>query len=231
MTLTQLRDLARAKADEQSAGFIGDVELDSYLNQGLKFIYGKIVQRFEDFFIVRGTTANGGLFTQVSGTDEYPLPSTLQKLVLVQMRRAGTTSNDAWIRLDRANIANNGIDIYYPLREDLLHKVGYFLAGNNIYFRPVPAEAAEIRMWFVPRVTALASASDIPGIPNEYHELLSEYAAIQCLRKSGEGIFAESYKIWDQELKNMLETVEVRDQQPSQMMITEDYEIDHYFGA
>lgn len=230
MNLAQVRTLSRAKADEESGDFIGEVELDSYINQGLRFIYGQIVQKFEDYFIVEGTVGNGGLITQVSGTYSYDLPSTLQKLVVVQMRRTSTTSDDAWIRLDRTNVANNGIDIYYPLREDLLHKVGYYIGGNKIFFRPVPTEAATIKLWFVPRVTAMTSVSDVPGIPEEYHELLAEYASIQCLRKSGEGIFAEAYKIFLQELKNFLDTIDIRDQQPSIMMITEDYESDHYQG-
>ncbi len=230
MNLGDIRDLARAKADEQSDEFIGGTELDRYINQGLRFIYGQILQKFENHFIVRGTTGNGGLFTQASGTDEYALPATLQKLVLVQTRRTGTSSNDAWIRVDRKNIANNGIDVYSPLREDSLHRVGYYVTGTTLVFEPVPTESVETRLTFVPRVTALVAVTDVPGIPEEYHELISEYAAIQMLRKSGEGIFTESYKIFTDEVKNLLQTVVQRDLQPSMMTITDDGDNDTYYG-
>jgi len=230
MNLGEIQNLARAKADEQNTGdFIGETELVSYVNQGLRFIYAQITQKWEDFFVLRGTSGNGGLFSLVIGQDEYALPATLQKLTLVQMRIATNSSNDAWITLNRVNPANDGDDTYYPLRNDLLYRSGYYVAGNNLYIQPVPTEALQIRLHFIPRVTALAVNTDIPGIPEEYHEILAEYAAIHMLRKSGEGIFNESYKIWMDELKNLLSTVAIRNTQAGQMTITENYD-EYYYG-
>lgn len=221
-TLSDLRDSARAKADEESTGFISDSRLDSFLNQGLRFIYGKIAQRFEDYFVVPGTVGNSGLITVSADDNEYSLPTTAMKIVRVEHRSSTSTSENDWRKLDRINIGSDRVDDFFPLREGYVAGFGYFIAGNNIYLRPVPKQAFSLRLWFVPRVTALSADADVPGIPEEYHELIAEYAAIQVLRKSGEGIYKESMDVFNLELLNMLETIESRDQQAEQMVITDE---------
>ncbi len=228
MTFAELRDLARQKADEEASTFVTPSELNSYLNQGLKSIYLRIVSRYEDHFLTEGTALNGGLFSQVSGTASYSLPTDLIKLVTVQVRQQNSSSENDYYRIDRVNISNNGIDLYYPLREDQLHKTGYFLTKDKIFFRPVPTRADQVRLWYIPRPTAMSADSDEPVVPEEYHELLAEFAAIQCLRKTGEGIFTESMTIWKEEMDMMLESIENRDQQAKQMVITEDFEYETY---
>lgn len=228
MQLSDVRTLARQKSDEEATGYVSNSEVLSYINQGLRFVYGKIAQRFENYFITKGTVGNGGLITTVSGTDEYNLPTDLMKLVRVEQRQSGSSSENDWITLKALNIGNDNIRVFYPPREGYGpgSAYGYFIAGNKIYLRPVPTQAFSLRIWYVPRVTALSADSDIPGIPEEYHELLAEYAAIQIISKSGEGLYAERSKSFDLELGNLLETIEVRNQQSEQMVITDDYSFD-----
>lgn len=221
MNLGEIRDSARSKADEESTGFISNTEIDRSINQGMNFIYGKIVQRFENYFIVRGTALNGGLITTVVGQQAYSLPSTMQKLLRVEHRPATSIDDNEWRRLENQNINNDAVNDYYPVRPGYAPYFGYFIAGDTINLRPVPKDSFSIRIWFIPRVTQLVDDTDVAGIPSEYHELIAEYAACQCLRKSGEGIFRENFEMFQLELNNMLETIEIRDQQAEQMMITE----------
>lgn len=227
MNLQQIIDLSREKADEEASTFIGVNELKSYINQGLKYIYAKLVTTYEELFTVEGTLANSGLFSLVAEQEGYDLPATLLKLVNVQMRSNGSVSANDYFKLDRLNIANNGIDPFYPVRNNYLQQSGYFVVASKIYFRPVPTNANQIRLWFVPKVIDMDIDTDIPGIPSEYHEILAEYASIQCLRKSGEGIFQEAYKIWQDELQNMLDSAKNKDQQAATMVITDDWDSDY----
>jgi hypothetical protein len=221
MNLATLRASARAKADEEATGFISDAELNRSLNQGLKLIYGKIVTRFQDHFIVPGTAENGGLFTTVANQQGYGLPTTHQKLVRVEYRDASSISDNDWMKIERGNIGNENRGSYYPMQDIGIRDFDYFMAGEKIFFRPVPVSQYAVRLWFIPRVTEMTADSDIPGVPEEYHDLIAEYGAIQCLRKSGEGLYKEATDVFGIELDAMLESVAHRDQQPEQMVITE----------
>lgn len=223
LTLTLLRDSARSKSDEQSTGYVSNVELNRYLNQGLHYIYGKIAQRFEDYFIVRGSLANGGLISVVSGTDEYDLPSTMIKLVRTEYRQANSTTENDWRVLQRVNIGTDVPRTYSPMPAGYgeLGGYGYFVAGNKLYLRTVPYTAYSLRLWFIPRATEMAADPDVPGIPAEYHELLAEYGALQILAKSGESLYKERSEAFQLELANMIETIEVRNQNSEQMIVTE----------
>lgn len=228
MNLSELRTSARQKSDEEATGFIGNDELTNYVNQGMRYVYSKIVQRFENYFIQPGTALNGGLITTTVGTSGYALPTDLMKIVRVEHRRTNSSSDDDWKRLATVNIANDRLDDYFPLREGYTPGFGYFIAGNNIYLKPVPKQDFYVRIWYVPRPTTLAADADEPVVPEEYHDLIAEYAAIQVLAKSGEGIWKERSDAFQLELQNMLETVELRDQSAEQMTITDDYDFVRY---
>jgi hypothetical protein len=228
MDLEELRDSARSKADEQATGFITDTELNRFLNQGNRLVYGKIVQTFEEFFVVKGTTGNGGAVAVAADQNEISLPATLLKLVRVERRNTNDSNENNWRKLPRLNIGNDQLNDFYPIREGRDQGFGYYLAGEKMYLRPVPQGGFDLRMWFVPKCTAMSANSDEPDVPEEYHELVAEYGAIQCLAKSGEGIWKERMDTFNLELANMLETVTHRVQEPQQMIITDDYDFDRW---
>lgn len=228
MDLSELRDSARSKADEQSSGFISNVELDRFLNQGLRIVYGKIVQNFEDFFIVKGTSLNGGLISVTASDNEYSLPTDMLKLVRVERRNTNDSNENNWRKLMRLNIGNDQINDFFPIREGRDQGFGYFIAGDKIYLRPVPSGGFDMRLWFIPKVTAMSATTDTPGVPEEYHELIAEYGAIQCLAKSGEGIWKERMDTFNLELANMFETIQHRVHEPQQMIVSDDTEFDKW---
>lgn len=230
MDLSLIRDSARSKADEEATGFIDNTELDRFINQGLRYVYGYLVQQYQDYFIVPGTVGNGGLISVVSGTQEYALPTTLYKLVRVERRDSNDTNENNWRKLSRLNIGNDQINDFYPVREGYDQGFGYFIAGAKLYLRPVPSGGFSLRLWFIPSVVALSLTTDVPGIPEEYHELVAEFAAIQMLRKSGEGIYKESMDQFQLELKSMVETSVHRDFQPEQMAIYDNRDFDLFIG-
>lgn len=226
MDLSALRSLARYKADETVTTFIGNAELDVFLNEGYRFVYNKVISKFEDFFIQPGTNGNGGLFSTVSGTQGYSLPSDCQKIVRVEHRSSSSTSDNDWRKLEKLNIVNDRYDDFYPVRDGYTPGFGYFVAGNKIYLKPVPSQVFSVRIWYIPRITALSGEADVPSVPEEFHELIAEYAAIQVLRKSGEPIWRESIDTFKLGLDSMLDAVQHRDQQPEQMVISDSRDFD-----
>lgn len=227
MTLDEIRSAARAKADEETAGYIDTPELDQYINQGYLYVFSKICQRFQDYFVEPQTP-----FNTVSAQQAYPLPTDMVKLIRVERRPVGSTDDNAWVVLRKSNIANDSTADRYPVREEYWPRMGYFIAGNKIYIRPVPAQTYELRYWAVVKPATLVDGTDEPVVLSMYHPLISEYAAMQCLQKSGEGIYTERRDAFNLELDNLLDTVDHRDQQSEQMVITDyDYDCsDGYYG-
>jgi hypothetical protein len=221
MNLGQIRDSARVKSDEQATGFLSNAQFNGFVNQAHRFIYGKIAQRFEDYFIVKGTALNGGLFDSVAETQSYSLPATMLKVVRVEHRDVNSTSDNDWRRIERTNSNNDHVNDYFPVRPGYSPYFSYFIAGNQIHLRPIPREAFTVRLWFVPMATDMSSDTDEPSLPSPYHELVAEYASIQALRISGEGIWRENLEIFKLELENLLETIEFRDQSAETMTMTD----------
>jgi hypothetical protein len=228
MDLSTLRDSARSKADEEATGFIDNTELDRFINQGLRFVFGNLVQRFQDHFIVKGTNSNGGAISVTQGQNEYDLPTTLYKLVRVERRNSNDSNENNWRKMPRLNLGNDQINDFYPIREGRDQGFGYFVAGKKMYLRPVPSGGFDLRLWFIPSVTALATGTDVPEVPEEYHELIAEFAAIQMLRKSGEGIYKESMDQFQLELKSMMDTAVHRTFEPEQMIVSDDSDFDRW---
>lgn len=222
MQLSEMQAVSRSKADEENSDFISDPILIGHLNQGCTLIHGKIAQKFTDQLAVRGTIANGGIFSTVVGQEKYLLPTTVKKLIIVHTRFNGSTSDNDWRKVDRLNPGNDTGETYYPVREGYNPGFGYEYEGDSIYFKPTPQQVFQVRLKFVPQFVLLVNPNDVPKFPVEFHQLATEYAAIQMLRKSGEGIYKESMAIFNIELQNMLDTCEYPNQQGEQMVITDD---------
>lgn len=196
MDLAEIRLDAREKADELESGFVNDTAMNRSIDQGHLYVYAKIAQAFEGHFIVPGTVSNGGLFTTTADTLEYSTPATMKKLIRVEGRSASSTKDNDFRKMRRMNIASS-------------------------YLPQVDSNLFSVRIWFVPERTKMVDDADVPSVPEAYHYLISEYAAIQTLRKSGEGIFKESMDLFNLELQSLLESVEHRDQEPETMVNVE----------
>lgn len=223
MNLLALRTSSRVKADEEATGFITDTMLNGFLNEGNRFLYNKIVAAYEDYFVIEGTAPNGGLIPVVNGTHKYALPSTMQKLVKVEWRASGDSNEDNWRKVDRLNISNDNryADSFYPTREGYVGRFGYFNAGNYLYIRPTPKDAFDVRLWFIPKAIQLSADVDVPESPEEFHELIADFASMRILGKSGEGIYKELQDMFNLQLSTFLETVSHRNQEAQQMVITD----------
>lgn len=223
MDLLTLRARTRAKADESAVDFIDNTKLDASINAAHRWVYKRLAQKFEDLFLVEGTTVNTGKFDTVSSTSGYNLPSTLMKLAKVECRPAASTSENDYRPVDKSNLGAHDGENWTPIREGYLPFFTYFIAGTKVYFRPVPSETFTVRLWFVPRATAMTATSDTPSVDEDYHELIAELASLDLLGTSGEPIFAERMKLF--EIQNgLIDEVAQRDQR-SQVMVMDFNEV------
>jgi len=225
MNLAQLRNNVRLKSDERLSGFLTDSDVTDLVNQGYVKVYNEIVQTYEGYFIEEGTALNGGLFTTIDGVDSYPLPSTLHKLVKVEVQGLGN-SND-WFRVNRFSFNNDsngsfGSSVVVGLNGISVggdFALTFDVVGNKLKLRPISSlsQSIVVRLWFVPTLTPLSADLDVPVLPSMFHTCIAEYATIQCLTISGEKIAPERMAIFKDELASLIRFIDDRVYQPETM--------------
>lgn len=218
MDLDTYRTRTRAKADETETGFYSTVELDWAINAACRFVYGKLRSKSDDLFTRPGTTGNGNKFNTVSGTQVYSMGATLKSVVRVEVRDSTSTDDRDYVRVEKTSINGNEGGAYSPLRDGYSPLFGYFLAGDTIGFKPVPDSAYTVRIWDIPKFTTLSAAADEPPFDEDYDELVCELAALDVLGSSGDAIFSERFRLYENQLA-VLDDASHRDQSPQVMVM------------
>lgn len=224
MDLADLRASARSKSDEEADGFVNNAALDRFINEGNRFLYNRIVAENEEYFEIEGTSGNGGLISVVSGTHKYSLPTDCQKLCVVEWRTSSSTSENDWqpmTRVERRNRNRFSISSTAPSLYQPWGKFGYYSNKDSIYVVPAPSAAMSMRVWYIPRTESLVDADDEPDSPEEFHELIADFAAMRILGKSGEDIFKELADTFKLQLDTFLSTIGHRDFEAPTMVISD----------
>ena len=79
--------------------------------------------------------------------------------------------------------------------------VRYFcVSGTQIFLRPVPNGIFNLTHRYIATEPALASGSDTPVIPTQYHDAVADYATYLAYKRVGNpneaGVFLEEYARW-----------------------------------
>lgn len=180
MNRTQLTDLTRSILDEPEAAFWTDEELYRWLNEGLRQVYSRIAREAETWFLLREAFTYDVTNDQVSLDPNSGLSAKLSKEPL-RIRRVEWLSASGPTRevepLDLAQIDDHDRD---PLGD-----WGYIVDGTALRIRPRPTTAPtdQVRIYYVPVATTMASDTDSPPWSSQHHEVLAYYAAVQALKK------------------------------------------------
>lgn len=185
VTLATLRQLSRLYSDERgvsdptSDGFVKTTELDLLINLELRSLYDRLIQAGgHDYY---EATAS---FTTVSGTSEYtlasmtPAASTFYRLRRIQIE---------WGSRDIEEIAD-----FTPGEELDYQNYGawgrwsakaFRVVAGKIRIRPTPTSAATVRIYYVPSLTDLTSATGnntFDGV-NGWHDAVALGVATKIL--------------------------------------------------
>jgi hypothetical protein len=169
VTLLELRDQVRQRADQEDSFFIEDSELNGYINASIFELYDLLVSTSSDYYL-----ADGYQFTLSSGEYTKTFPTDFYKLRKVERQN---NSGD-WIMLKQFNFNES-----YPTSRSR-GAVMYRPMGNKLYFRPENAANFTYRMWYIPRFTPLVDDTDeFDGISG-WEEYVVIDAAIKCMIKA-----------------------------------------------
>lgn len=173
VTLGELKQRGKLRADMSGSRFISDDELTEYANASLAELYDILVKSFEDHIdpvIYEITTA--------SGTESYDMPADLYKIRKVRVIN-GTLN--AW--LERGSLDEIGTDsAHYTGR---FNEMRYYPLGSKLYLTPTPSGNETIQIWYIP-VHQYVKEDAAPihyAIPVGWTEYAVLGIAIRCLTK------------------------------------------------
>lgn len=176
MSLAEIRNKAKERADRVDSQFVTDPEWRGYINQAMFELYDLITTVYEDYSLAVpiGLTCDGTTyqFPLPNGTVSYKdlntgstiVPKPFYKLVGVDLALQNT--NNAYVTINKFNFIDRNRFVYPNTASTIygVFNLQYRVMGSNIQFIPTPAGGQQIRLWYVPRLTELLNDTDTTDI-------------------------------------------------------------------
>jgi hypothetical protein len=153
----------------ENSAFVSDSELLYYVNASYQELYDLVLQSYEDYFVTSTT------FTISSGST-YSIPATFYKLKGLDLLLGSD-----YVNLEPYSWSGRNVNALHRSRTDLRYR----LVGDNIQIVPEDNAVGSYRLWYVPVVTELVSASDTINT-NLSRMGWDDYIAIDCAIKMRE---------------------------------------------
>lgn len=167
-TLLELRDEVVAHGPDVGPVFTLD-DITKYLNHGLRRVARRI-----DFY----SEESAQTITTVAGTAFYAWEADFGRLRWIADGENNRTLTEGSLRTLDELPASDG------------RPTAYALSGTGFLLYPTPDAAYELtaRYWALPAL--MAADSDVPAIPEDYHELLPFYALKRCYEREDDADMA-----------------------------------------
>jgi len=154
VTLGQLRESVKRKADMEDSDFISDQEFNELINSALSRTHDLLVNTYEDYFLQKA------LLHIEAGREEYILPDDLLKLKGVFYLGSGNSKYmlKTW-ELDDLQF-DDMVAATTVLFDSGVENLRYRMFGNKIVFFPVPTKSGDCEIWYVPQFKKLEEDND-----------------------------------------------------------------------
>lgn len=164
VTLAQLKQRVRERADMVNSSFIADTELTSYINASYQELYDVLISTSQDNYI---TFASATITTGQT----ISLPSDFYLLVGLDKY----TSAGEYYTVNKFNFSERN--------QILLDEIRYRVNGANIRIEPEQNAAGVYKIWYIPLCTPLSASTDAVAGINGFEEYIIIDAAIKMLVK------------------------------------------------
>ena len=210
ITLSQIRQQIRERADLVDDPFFSDSELNSYINSSYAHLYNLLVKTNQDYYLTESLP-----FNLIPGQETYNLPSDFFKLVGVD-----AFVDSKWRPLKRFVFNERN-------RTGILR---YMVSGDKIRFKPVPESTHEIKLYYIPVYSKLTSdASTLDGL-NGFEEYIIWDCIIKCKNKTEEdaSIALNERNLIEMKIRDIASE---RDSgSPAYVADVQDFYLDEYLG-
>lgn len=173
MTLGQIRLAAQQRADRIHSQFVTTQEWNFYINQAMYELYDLLITLYEDLYVATpvqfSTNGSTFLFPLPDGSTTFlnPLtgqnfiPSAMYKLLGVDLQVQN--AQNGYVTINKFNFIDRNRFIYPNTASTIygVFNLMYRLLGNKLEFIPTPSGNQAIRLWYIPRLSALLQDTDI----------------------------------------------------------------------
>lgn len=174
VTLAELKERARQRADMENSEFVSDAELTQYINSSLAELHDLLIAAYNEDYVMEEYSWSS------TGAMDYDLPSDFYKLRGVDVRM-GTGD---WATVKRFNFNRRNEDqSAYAWNLLGVPYMEYRLVGSKIRFNRTPSGNLNFRMFYHPRAVELVDDTDQYDDVNAYSEYIVVDTAIKMLQK------------------------------------------------
>ena len=225
LTLSEIKQRCRERADMKESNFVEDNELTFYINQSISELHDMLVQSYGSDYYVKDIT-----FQSVAGQKAYDLDTIIVDQDFYKLRALDAALNgDEFTTLRKFNFnERNRFQNAGSWNQIGISNVRYRLVGSNLRFTPAPDQNTEIQVWYIPRAKTLTLDTDSYNDFNGWIEYVIVDCAIKMLNKEESDVsILNNEKLM---LKRRIEEVsQNRDAGDSESIQDVNYENDNHF--
>lgn len=183
LTLQDLIDSSRARADMVNSDYILDAEWTDYINEGGSELHDILLSSDPSCIINKSTINTNG------STESYALPADFYKVMGVYYLQGGTRYYLTRTDFHGLGMGNESVMIGVSGNGQFQ----YALVGDKIYFYPIPTSLGPVELWYYPAYVRLASTTDTVDYPvvNGWEQFIILTAVIKAKMKEESDIQAE----------------------------------------
>lgn len=173
ITLLQLRNSCKERANMENSTFVSDSEWNKYINYSISELRDIIISKVGDDYYALSSS-----YTVVNGQEAYALPSDFYKVLWVEL----LGQDGYYYKMKRFEVTerNHGRS---PLNY-FISDVKYRLRADNITITPSSLSAGrQFRLWYVPLITNLVADGDVLNGYNGWDEFVVLKSARKALVK------------------------------------------------
>lgn len=174
MNFLQLKTLTASWLDDLQYGYFTESQVETWLNNAAYRVQGRLLKAKKNFYNKPVQT------TLVINQADYVLPDDFRKMISLEVVVSGTVPNESLspiseITTNQKFLVGTGTGTPQLFR----------FKANRIVVLPAPDQALVMRMEYAYQVARMVNATDIPDVPERYHELLAILACEDGFLKDG----------------------------------------------
>lgn len=174
MTLAELRTLVLSWLDDPLAGYYTPAQVNVFLNNNQRTVQKRLIKAKQNHYVRCVQT------TLVVNQADYVLPEDFKDLNRLELITSGLPPNETKSPL--GPITLNQQDMIPSMTGT---PMAYVFKKNRLVLYPAPDVAYPLRLFYTYSVTDMVNDSDVPDVPEDYHELIALLAAQDGFLKDG----------------------------------------------